>query len=77
MTAKQLVEKHGKRLEGELVWTEAIGSYPGGVARIVQIYPDPNAPEIAYEVESLNENWMNEDGSRLMGVFGHERAILL
>ena len=51
MTARLAVELWGKKLIGQKVLTEQIGSYPGGVATIIELAPDPAAPEIVFEVE--------------------------
>ena len=50
MTAKQLIESHGQSLVGRSVATEPIGEYPGGVATVTELAPDPNAPEIVFNV---------------------------
>ena len=69
MSAKSLVEIFGKRLIGRQVATEAIGDWPGGVATIFALSLDKHAPEIVYNVRSL-------DGAEI-GVFEGEEARLL
>ena len=51
MTAKQLIEIHGTSLIGQRVDTEAIGEYPGGIATVTELAPDPQAPEIVFTVQ--------------------------
>ena len=62
--ADALVVKHGDKLIGELVFTSAMGEYPGGWATVTEILPDRAAPEIAFQVEHPSF------GS--IGVFGNE-----
>ncbi len=50
MKANQLVQKLGQKLLGQKVNTPALGEYPGGVATVIQLAPDENAPEIAFQV---------------------------
>ncbi len=69
MNAKQLVQKLGNKLVGLKVNTPALGEYPGGVATVIAIAPDGNAPEIAFQVRL--------PGWGEVGVFGHEEVSLL
>lgn len=50
MTAEALVARMGEELVGRHVMTEALGEYPGGRAKVVELTPDPEAPEIVYQV---------------------------
>lgn len=51
VNAYELVQMHGKSLIGTKVNTVAYGEYPGGVATITELYPDPEgAPEIVMQV---------------------------
>lgn len=50
MTAKELVESKGEGLVGQMVFTKKIGEYPGGRAKVVELNPDPEAPEIVMQV---------------------------
>lgn len=68
MKAKQLVKKLGKKLLGKEVNTPAVGEYPGGVATVIEIRPDRNAPEIVFQV--------NLPGWGEIGVFEHEEVSL-
>lgn len=54
MTAKQLVEANGKKLIGLNVMTKRFGEYPGGVAEVIEIEPDPESPEIVFQVRHPN-----------------------
>ena len=51
MTAKQLIDIHGTSLIGQRVETEPIGEYPGGIAIVTELAPDPQAPEIVFTVQ--------------------------
>lgn len=69
MLAEKLVKKHGKKLVGKKVFTQAMGEYPGGYAEILELEPDPAAPEIVFQVKhpTFGE----------IGVFRHERVYLI
>lgn len=69
MRARDLVDAHGLDLISKSVITEAIGGWPGGVATVTEIQPDPAAPEIVFQVRS------DEHGE--MGVFDHEMVTLV
>ena len=74
MNARKLVELAGARLLGRTVWTEAIGYYPGGEARVVELAPEPGAPEILFTVEHP----IRERAGRMrMGVSEWEEVVLL
>jgi len=65
------VDLCGTELIGRTVKTREMGSYPGGLATVTEIAPDPNAPEIAFTVQ--HPTWRDkfcEDGE--IGVFGYE-----
>jgi hypothetical protein len=51
MTAGTLKAIHGQLLLGRTVLTVAMGTYPGGLAKIVKLNPDDSAPEIAFQVQ--------------------------
>jgi len=51
MQADKMVAKHGSSLIGRTLITSAMGDYPGGLAKVTQINPDPAAPEISIQVE--------------------------
>jgi hypothetical protein len=69
MNAIQLVQKLGQKLVGNKVNTPAVGEYPGGVATVIQMAPDPKAPDIVFQVHL--PNWGE------VGVLGHETVSLL
>lgn len=50
MKAIQMRAIHMDGLIGRKINTEEIGDYPGGVAEVIQLLPDPNAPEIVFLV---------------------------
>jgi len=55
MTAKEMVEKYGiKKLIGKEIKTEPMGWYIGGIARVIDISLDPEAPEIVMYVDNPN-----------------------
>lgn len=51
VTASELVADFGDMLIGRFINTPAMGAYPGGVARVTELLPDPDAPEIVLQVE--------------------------
>jgi hypothetical protein len=51
-----------------------MGYYPGGAARVVELAPDSEAPEILFTVE--HPTWEHSGSSR-MGVFEWEEVVLL
>jgi hypothetical protein len=69
MKAGTLVKRFGKKLLGKRVNTPAVGEYPGGVATVIEIQPDKNAPEIVFQVN------LPEWGE--IGVFEHEQVSLV
>lgn len=50
MTAKQLLYYAGQNLLGKKVFTDEMGEYPGGVATVIEINPDPGS-DIAFMVQ--------------------------
>lgn len=70
LTARQLVDLYGKSLIGMEIMTPAMGEYPGGMATVVELGPDENAPEIVFDVN--NPGWDVGDGTHQIGVFEHE-----
>jgi len=69
VSAWRLVNKHGAKLIGQQVDTPQMGDYPGGVATVTEIEPDPSAPEIVFQVEHPTF------GS--IGVFENERVRMI
>jgi hypothetical protein len=69
MRADEIVTIHGKDLIGREIITMAIGSYPGGVAKVTDIHPDPAAPEIPIQV-------IHRDAGT-MGIFEWEDVTLI
>lgn len=51
MKAKDLVAQYGENLIGKRVFTQPMGEYPGGVAKVVKLWPDGNASEIVMVVD--------------------------
>jgi hypothetical protein len=42
---------------------------------VVEIHPDPAAPEISFNVK--HNDWKDEDGNSIMGIFEYEDVELL
>ena len=68
MTAGELV-RTSSGLVGRKVITPAMGDYPGGEATIIEVAPDPNAPEIVFNVR--HAEWGE------IGVFAYEEVSLV
>lgn len=74
MTAKELLlvahilTGDAKNLVNHHILTEKIGWWPGELANIKEVMPDPAAPEIVFTVE-------NSHGE--IGVFADETVILM
>ncbi len=66
MTAAEFVTMHGTAPIGRRINTEAWGFYPGGVATVIEVVPDPNAPEIVLQVR--------HPGFGEIGIFEHEEV---
>lgn len=75
MLASSLVKKMGKRLVGRKVKTPAMGEYPGGIATVIEVGHDKNAPEISFMVE--HPTWKDDEGNSEMGVFEYEAVTLI
>lgn len=70
MNAREFAETFGPHFIGKNIHTEQIGDYPGGTAKLVQLNPDPTAPEIVMMVE--HPTWRSDDGDNKMGIFEYE-----
>lgn len=68
VTARKLLDAHGRALIGKRVITPAMGDYPGGLSTVVEIAPDFTAPEIVFDVEHPTYG--------RIGVFEHEQVRL-
>lgn len=73
MSAKFFVWKWGQQAIGKNILTQPYGAYPGGIAEVVNIHPDPEAPEIVMTVK--HPTWTNEEGESEIGVFDHEEVF--
>jgi len=81
-TAKELLDEFGEGLIGRRVRTLPLGAWPGGSARIVKVRPDPEAPEIVFEVRGTGQKVQNAIAAgdledEVMGVFDYEEVELL
>ncbi len=69
LRASELAKVLGESLVGRRVKTIQMGEYPGGIAVVTEIAPDPNAPEIAFNVKL--------PGYDVIGVFDYEPVELV
>lgn len=76
MNARKAVREFGQALIGKHIWTERYGEYPGGIATVVELEPDPNAPEIVLEVQHLSWRTKEHHDGKI-GVFEHEYIALI
>ena len=73
MTAAALVTHHGAALVGRHVMTEAVGEYPGGIARVTRLADTiERESDIVYFVE-----WKDHPPADEIGVFEWEQAQLI
>lgn len=77
ITAWDLIAEHGPDLVGRRIWTMPNGGWPGGVARVIELYHDEGAPEIVLQVQGLEPHLEYPDDDRIIGVFDYERCYLL
>lgn len=69
MNALDLVNTYAAdKLVGRYVLTEQVGDWPGGLALVKSVTPDPDAPEIVLYVQQKGE---------MMGIFDDEQIILV
>ena len=54
ITAKEAVERYGESLISKEIDTVRYGAWPGGISEVIELAPDPKAPEIAFMVRGLN-----------------------
>lgn len=69
MNARELVEKYGEDLIGREVITPAMCNYPGGRATVIGVHPDPEAPDIVFDVLHPSEG--------IMGILENENIRLI
>ena len=55
---------------GARVWTAQVGEWPGGPSTIVEVAPDPGAPEILFNVRH-DDPWTDSKFGA-MGIFDDE-----
>ena len=60
---------------GDMIWTNPLGEWPGGYARITELAPDPGAPEIVFNVAHISADIQAQFGD--MGVFENELVMTL
>lgn len=75
MIAEEARDLFGESLIGANIETSSMGSYPGGVARVLQINPAP--PDIVLQVynEAFKDPAKEEDGE--IGIFDYEAVTLI
>ena len=61
--------KFGSKLLGRDISTLPMGSWRGGMCRIIEIYPDEAAPEIVMQVRRLCDN-------EEIGIFAEENVYI-
>lgn len=67
--AAELSAAFGHRLVGSTAFTSVVGEWHGGMATIIEIQPDPAAPEIPFQVK-------HKDTGEEIGVFGDEFLMI-
>ena len=70
MTARTAVKIFGENLLGKTIFTPPFGDWKGGQAKVTELYPDPDAPEIVMTVKSV-------EGHGEIGVFGNETISII
>ena len=68
MTAIELRTTYKGELIGLGILTQSIGNWPGGPARIIELDPDPAAPEIVFNVKNIRGE---------IGIFDWETIYIL
>lgn len=63
--AAEITVAYGHRLVGATVFTSVVGKWNGGMARVIEIQPDAEAPEIPLQIKHC-------DSGEEIGVFGDE-----
>lgn len=69
MNAARLARQEGKFLVGRMIMTQPYGEWPGGLAVVTELLPDPGEPNIVFQVASA------EHGE--IGVLAHEEVALI
>lgn len=84
LLAGQAVKKYGDSLVGKEIITVRVGAWPGGRAKVFELYNDPAAPEIVLQVKGVENNTRvtrailsGQLDSDEIGVFENEEIILL
>lgn len=84
LLAGQAVKKYGDGLTGREIVTVKVGAWPGGRARVLELYSDPAAPEIVLQVKAVENNTRvtrailsQQLDSDEIGIFENEEIILL
>lgn len=67
VNAKVLVDRYGEKLIDLQITTQAMGEWPGGLARVTMVWPDALCPEIVMQVA-------NDHGE--IGVFAEENVLV-
>jgi len=67
VNAKSLVDRYGEKLIDLQITTQAMGDWPGGLARVIMVWPDASRPEIVMQVA-------NDHG--YIGVFAEENVLV-
>lgn len=76
--ASELFKEHGSHLIGKVIMTLPMSNWIGGPAKIIDIYPDPAATEILFQVQALFITPdMQDIADSEVGVFDDELVTLL
>ena len=70
MRARTAVKKFGTALVGQTIRTQAIGDWRGGMAKVVELYPDKQAKEIVMQIRGTQ-------GQGEVGVFHNEQIEIV
>jgi hypothetical protein len=70
MNARTAVKTFGELLIGQTIRTQPCGDWPGGLAKVRELYPDKQAKEIVMQIEGIR-------GQGEIGVFKYEQIEIV
>lgn len=70
MKANKAVKLFGNKLIGLKIRTEEYSLWPGGVAKVLELFPDRKAREIVMQVKGVK-------GQGEVGIFGNENIEIV
>ena len=81
--AGKAVKKYGEKLVGLEITTAMVGAWPGGRAKVLELYHDPAAPEIVLYIKATPNNtrvtraiFAGRLDSDEIGVFRNEEIVI-